>query len=475
MMTSILLLAATLTGPNAALPAHETPDWYNNARFGIFCHWGPQCAAEAGDWYARMMYYPGSGQGKHHQRTYGNPKDFGFKDVINTWKGENWNPEELCALYKRMGATYIQAMANHHDNFDMWDSSHQPWNAVNMGPKRDILQGWSDAARKAGLRFGISMHASHAWSWYEPARDFDGLLTKEDGKGKWWEGYDPQQLYWQNHEPVGDYRNSGSIHAHWDWGRGMKAPSVEFRENVRLRTMEALTKYKPDLLYYDDTVVPFWPVADEGMRITADFYAMNPEAVVLGKCLNEQQRQWLTWDVERGTPPTPMYPKWQTDTCIGDWHYNRDRERRGYRPARDVLRTLVDVVSKNGNLCLSIPIRSDGTIDAKERAVCEDIAAWMAVNRAALFDSDPYEVCGEGPQLAKTPPLKGQGFNEGRIPRPLKDDVRYLKARGGKGVYAIELAPDGEAPKCPALEAKGLKLVKSFPRVKDFPAVYLFE
>ena len=454
-------------------PQHPTPEWYRNARFGIFCHWGPQCAAEAGDWYARYMYYPWNWKSKHHVKTFGDPKEFGFKDLANSWKAENWNPDELCALYKRMGATFILAMANHHDNFDMWDSTYQPWNVVNMGPKRDILGDWARAARKQGLRVGASFHASHAYSWMEPSRDFDGLLTKEDGKGKWWEGYDPQDLYWQaDHQPNREYKDHGAIHRQWEWGRGATIPSPKFRENFRLRTMEAIGKYKLDMIYYDDSVAAFWPIADEGLRIVSDFYAMNPEAVATGKCMDETVRQWMTWDVERGTPPTPMYPKWQTDTCIGAWHYERNCK---YKSARDVVRMLVDIVSKNGNLCLSIPIRSDGTIDADERRICDEIAAWMAINRTAVFEADPYEIAGEGPQILNAPPISSQGFNENRVKAPVKDDVRYMKARNGKGVYAFELAPDGNAPHCPALEAKGLKLAESFKTLPGFPAVHRFE
>ncbi len=454
-------------------PSRATPEWYQNARFGIFCHWGPQCAAEAGDWYARYMYFPGNWKNKHHVKNFGDPKEFGFKDLANAWKGENWKPEELCSLYKRMGASFIVAMANHHDNFDMWDSKYQPWNSVNIGPKRDILKGWSEAARKEGLRFGTSFHAAHAWSWMEPSRDFDGLLTKEDGKGKWWEGYDPQDLYWQAcHEPNKDYKNAGAIHRQWNWGNGMQPPSPAFRENFRLRAMDAIEKYKPDLIYYDDTVAAFWPVGDEGYRIVSDLYAMNPDAVATGKCLDEARRQCLTWDVERGTPPTPMYPKWQTDTCIGAWHYEKNMR---YRSARDMVRMLIDIVSKNGNLCLSIPVRSDGTIDDAERKICEEIAAWMAINRTAIYDSDPWEIAGEGPQILNAPPISTQGFNENRVKPPVKDDVRYMRARNGKGVYAFELNPDGAAPRCPALETKGLKLVETFKSIPGFPVVYRFE
>ena len=243
-----------------SLEKHNVPEWYKNAKFGIFCHWGIQCAAEDGDWYARTLYDPNHWQGKHFRERYGDPKEGGVTELIRRWKGENWNPDELCVLYRKMGATFILAMANHHDNFDNWDSKYQPWNAVNMGPKKDVLGEWSKAARKNGLRFGTSFHAAHAWTWLEVSRDYDGLLTKEDGKGKWWEGYDPQQLYWQNHEPSPDYKNLGLIHRRWNWGDGASRPSDEFMENFRLRTMDAIAKYKPDLIYFDDTVVPFWGV-----------------------------------------------------------------------------------------------------------------------------------------------------------------------------------------------------------------------
>jgi len=124
-----------------SLMQYEVPEWFKNAKFGIWAHWGPQCEPEAGDWYARHMYSEGHWQYNHHLKHYGHPSEFGFKDVINTWKADQWDPEKLVSLYKKAGAQYFFAMANHHDNFDMWNSKYQPWNAVNMGPKKDIIGG----------------------------------------------------------------------------------------------------------------------------------------------------------------------------------------------------------------------------------------------------------------------------------------------------------------------------------------------
>jgi alpha-L-fucosidase len=195
-----------------SLKQYQVPEWYQDAKFGMWAHWGPQCEAEDGDWYARNMYQEGSRQYKDHLAKYGPPSVFGFKDIIHLWKAENWDPEKLVALYKDAGAKFFVALADHHDNFDNWDSKYQPWNSVAMGPQKNLIGGWAKAARDNGLPFGVTIHAAHAWSWYEPSQGadktgplagvpYDGKLNKADGKGKWWDGLDPQDLYAQNHVP----------------------------------------------------------------------------------------------------------------------------------------------------------------------------------------------------------------------------------------------------------------------------------
>ena len=196
-----------------SLSAYQCPEWFRDAKFGIWAHWGPQCQPENGDWYARNMYEP-------HMRSYGynidvkgHPSEFGFKDWIHEWKAQNWDPDALIKLYAETGARYFMTLANHHDNFDLYDSKYQSWNSTVLGPEKDIVGGWAEACRKYGLRFGVSVHASHAWCWYEVSRGsdekgvlkgvpYDGVLTAADGKGKWWEGLDPQELYEQRHAPA---------------------------------------------------------------------------------------------------------------------------------------------------------------------------------------------------------------------------------------------------------------------------------
>jgi alpha-L-fucosidase len=460
-----------LIGPNAepmqtgkfeptweSLKQYQTPEWFRDAKFGIWAHWGPQCEPERSDWYARHMYFENEWQGKYHREHYGHPSKFGFKDVINEWNAENWDSEKLIALYKRAGAKYFVALANHHDNFDNYDSKYQPWNSTKLGPKKDLIGGWAKAARAAGLRFGVSVHAAHAWTWYESSQGsdkkgplagvpYDGKLTKADGIGQWWEGFDPQDLYAQNHTPSKNFENAGSIHGIWGWdaSKGCSIPDQAYTEKFYNRTIDLINKYQPDLIYFDDTVLPLWPFSDAGLRIAAHYYNSSMlwhggklEAVYNGKILNPEQRKCMVWDIERGQSNQIEPFVWQTDTCLGSWHYDKgvfDRHR--YKSAKTVIHTLADVVSKNGNLLLSVPVRADGTIDSDEVKIVEGIAAWMDVNSESIFGTRPWKVFGEGPAISSAAPLSAQGFNEGKGKPFTAEDVRFTQK--GDVLYAIAL------------------------------------
>lgn len=445
-----------------SLSGYQAPQWFRDAKFGIWAHWGPQCQPEEGDWYARHMYLPGDRQYNSHLGKYGHPSDSGFKEVIREWKAQKWNPEKLVDLYKRTGAQYFFAMANHHDNLDLWDSKYQPWNSVRVGPKKDLIAGWAAAAKKSGLPFGVSVHAAHAWSWYEPAQGsdkegpkegvpYDGKLTKEDGKGEWWDGLDPQDLYEQRHSPAKDFEKSSSIHGRWNWGGGISAPDQAYCEKFYNRTVDLINRYHPDLIYFDDTALPLWPVSDAGLKIAAHFYNSNlrlhpgaPTAVIFGKILTDDQKKALVWDVERGTPSGLQQLPWQTDTCLGGWHYDRGvYERDGYKKPENVIRTLVDIVSKNGNLLLNVPVRGDGSIDEKEERVLEGIAAWMATNKESIYGTRPWKIFGEGP-ASDGAPISAQGFNEGKGKPFTAEDLRYV-TKGDKTLYVTSLgAPGGD-------------------------------
>ncbi|MHA4845982.1 alpha-L-fucosidase [Flavitalea antarctica] len=438
-----------------SLRQYSVPEWYRDAKFGIWAHWGPQCQPHSGDWYAREMYMEGTDKYKIHQKKYGHQSQFGFKDVINQWKAEKWQPDELMSLYKAAGAKYFVALANHHDNLDLYNSSHQQWNSVRVGPKKDIVGAWANAARKNGLYFGASVHASHAWSWYETSRradktgpkagiPYDGSITKKDGKGKWWDGLDPQELYAQDHPLSENSFDNATIHKQWSWGNGVAAPSQAYIDKFYKRTIELIDKYEPDLLYFDDTVLPLWPVSDAGLRIAAHLYNKSifrkgsVQAVLNGKVLDEEQRKCMVWDIERGQSNSIEPLPWQTDTCMGNWHYDDQVFiNHQYKSARTIIHTLIDVVSKNGNLLLSVPVRGDGTIDSDERAIVQEIGKWMRVYSECIYNTRPWKIFGEGPAMNSQVAIKAQGFNEGKGKSFTAEDIRFT--RKGKFLYAMPL------------------------------------
>ena len=440
-----------------SLTKYQVPDWFRDAKFGMWAHWGPQCEPETGDWYARSMYQEGSKEYKFHCEKYGHPSKFGFKDVINVWKANKWNPQELVNLYKDAGAKYFMAMANHHDNLDLYDSKHQPnWNSTKVGPKKDIIGGWEKAARKAGLPFAVSVHAAHAWSWYETAQradkngvlagvPYDGKLTKADGVGTWWEGLDPQELYAQNHPLSENSSIDKTIHSQWQWGNGVAKPTEAYLEKFHDRTIDLIDKYNPDLLYFDDTVLPLWPISDAGLRIAAHLYNKSLEknktvqAVLTGKTLDEQQRKAMVWDIEKGQSNYIEPLPWQTDTCIGNWHYDREvYNNKGYKSAKTVVHTLIDIVSKNGNLMLNIPVRGDGSIDELERVIVKEIGVWMKANGESVYGTRPWKIFGEGPQQESAGEIIAEGYNEG-IGKPYtSEDIRFVQKN--KILYATVMS-----------------------------------
>ncbi|MBG6234100.1 alpha-L-fucosidase [Pedobacter sp. CAN_A7] len=461
-----------------SLKNYKVPEWYRDAKFGIWAHWGPQCQPERGDWYARGMYEEGSDQYKYHIEKYGHPSKFGFKDVINEWKADKWDPDYLVGLYKKAGAEYFVALANHHDNFDLYESKYQKWNSLNLGPKKDIVGGWAKAAKKHGINFGVSVHAAHTWSWFETAQrsdkngdmagvPYDGKVTKKDGAGKWWAGYDPQELYAQDHPLSENSLDNGMIHKQWNWGNGVSVPTKAYNEKFFKRTVELIDKYQPELVYFDDTALPMWPVSDVGLKIASHMYNNSIKkhgslkAVITGKILDEEQRKCMIWDIERGQSDKIEPTTWQTCTCLGSWHYDKrvfDQHR--YKTAKNVIQTLVDVVSKNGNLLLSVPMRGDGTIDTDELKVVEEIGSWMEVNKEAIYGSRPWDVFGEGPSTVNAAPLTAQGFNEGKNKPYTSEDIRFTKK--GAILYAIILG----SPQEKSLLIKSLGKGKGFLKTK---------
>ena len=426
---------------------YRAPDWFRDAKFGIWAHWGPQCQPEWGDWYARLMYVQGRQpwqQGEtpyeHHLEHYGHPSRTGFIDIIGRWKAEHWQPERLLERYVKAGARYFMAMGCHHDNLDLFSSRHHAWNSVRVGPKRDIVGTWEPLARAVGLKFGVSNHSSHAWHWYQVAYGYDAegpmrgrrydayWLRQKHGRGKFWDGLDPQELYTgPYYVPPEGIVSAEAMNAWHDkrdgqWIEAAPPFNPEFVRKWSLRQKQIVDDYRPDLVYFDDTGLP---LGEAGLEAAAYIYnraaARGAEAVIFGKKLEGVQRRAIIEDVERGWVDEIRELPWQTDTCIGNWHYDRRLyDNNGYKSAKQVVQRLSDVVSKNGNLLLNIPIRGDGTIDEKEEAIVDGIAAWTARNGEAIFGTRPWRRYGEGP----TKPPAGM-LNEGDAKSFTAEDVRF--------------------------------------------------
>jgi alpha-L-fucosidase len=442
----------------ASLAAHwRMPDWFRDAKFGIWAHWGAQAVPEFGDWYGRLMYVQGDPFYAHHLKTYGHPSRTGFLEIENLWKAEHWEPETLIGLYKKAGARYFMALACHHDNVDTFDSAHHPWNTMRIGPRRDIVGSWEKVARAAGLRFGVSNHSSHSWHWWQTAYGYDAegplrdrrydayRLRKEDGAGTWWEGLDPQQLYnGPYYAPPDGIRSIPAMNAWhaahdgvWMEGAPPGPRGPAFTANWLARQTDLVARYRPDLVYFDDYGLP---LGQAGIAAAADYYNRaiewhgSPDVVLTGKQISPYQRYGITEDVERGFAADIRPHAWQTDTCIGSWFYDRPlAERHGYKSAKQVVQRLCDVVSKNGNLLLSVPLKADGTHDADEMHILDDLARWFAINGDGIYGTRPWRVFGEGPNV---PPTGMQ--SEAAMKPYTAEDVRITASGGGLNLFLLD-------------------------------------
>ncbi len=418
-----------------SLLQYEAPDWYRDAKFGIWAHWSPQCVPEAGDWYARGMYMEGSKQYKYHLDHYGHPSKFGFKDLCAQWTLLNWEPDALIQRYKKAGARLFIALANHHDSFDAWNSKHHPWNSAAIGPHRDVVGDWAAAARKQDMRFGVTVHQGRNWWWFQTAHGadqkgplagvpYDGGMMASDDKGQWWQGLDPQRLYSPKHP--------------FD-----ALPDISYVKNFYDRTRDLIDQHDPDLLYFDNSLLPLgWG----GMNIGAYFYNHNIkthngnlEAVLNIKDVPDRLAKASIADYERGLTSKIMDYAWQSETCIGEWHYNRalyerDGDYGGYLPPRDVIHWLIDTVSKNGTFILNVPGRPDGTIDSKEIAVLDKITDWMQANGEAIYATRPWKISGEGPNTVKSGSFQGNSVSALGV-----KDVRFTRNKANSAIYAIVL------------------------------------
>jgi len=392
---------------------YQTPEWWRDAKFGAWAHWDPQSMPEDGDWYARGMYQEGSQQYRYHTNHFGHPSEYGYKDIAHNWVIDRWKPNELMNLYAEMGARYFMAMGVHHDNFDCWDSKYQPWNSVHVGPKVDVVGTWEKAARQGGLHFGIGFHNSppRTWGQFMPVRytsdkrgpkqgvPYDALQTILDGKGKWWQGMDPVDLY-------------GPPHNNRD---PLLSP---FANQFMWRVDDAITKYHPDVIYFDeaagDTLMDLgvhMGLGFLGPRLVANFYNKSVQwnhgkmdVVINLKCVGGRYNSFknpemipvveraLVKSSEADIEPQIMAYSFQTETTLADWHYRAGQR---YMDAKTIIGLLMRNVSRNGTILLNLTQRGRGDLDPQVIRVAKDIGAWLKVNAEAVYSSRPFEVCEE--------------------------------------------------------------------------------
>ncbi len=427
-----------------SLRTYSAPDWFRDAKFGIWSHWGPQSVPMFGDWYARNMYIEGTPQYEYHLRHYGHPSKFGYKDLCALWKAERFDPDALMARYVRAGARYLMTQATHHDHFFNYGSAINRMNSVNVGPHKDILALWKAAADKYGLPFGISEHLGASFSWWRVNKGCD---TYGPYAGVPYDGNDPayQDFYHANQE-----HGTDNPVACAPWYTSNK----RFQEYWLRCVKEMIDRFQPELLYTDGSL-PFGEAWTEkpqdgglkeadyalGLQAVAHLYNTSAEkhgenrAVYLQKDRRPEIYSVGVLDIEKSQLPGIMPEPWHTDTCVGNWFYDVHSP---YKHADQIIEMLVDIISKNGVMLLNVLQRPDGTIDEEAEFILDRLADWFAVNGEAVYGTRPWRVYGEGDTQVLI-----EGFREDKTAWR-QNDFRFVQKDGA--VYAFMMGARGGEP-----------------------------
>ena len=421
-----------------SLSGHKTPSWYTEAKLGIFIHWGIYSVpAYACEWYPRWMYCPGAREYEFHKDHFGDPKDFGYKDFIPMFKGEKFDAGEWTELFRKAGARYVMPVCEHHDGFAMYDSDLNRWNAAKMGPCRDVIKEIREACEEKGLVFCGSSHRAEHFFFMNMGRTIECDVNDEEYR----DFYGPAYL-------CPELSDTAVFHTLEDVFSPAQ-PTEEWLEDWLAKTCEMIDRCRPVILYFDTWIqnAAFKPYLK---KVCAYYYDRAEE---WGKevTINYKHEAFpptvAVFDVERGALTDISPVPWQTDTAIGkkSWGYIEDNE---FKPARQIICDLIDIVSKNGMLLINIGPKPDGTITEEETAVLNELGEWMSTNGEGIYGTVPWKVFGEG----ETNNSAGS-FMDNEEKLFTSKDYRFTYKNGY--LYAFCMRPDSEIFAIDSLRIKG--------------------
>jgi alpha-L-fucosidase len=444
-----------------------TPDWLREAKFGIWVHFGPQAAGQSGDWYARNMYKQGQRAYQNHLKAYGHPSESGYKEVLRDWNPDKLDPAKLTAIYKDAGARFLIIQGVHHDNFDLWNSRYQPWNSVRLGPKRDLIGEWAQAARAAGMRYGVTFHHEYTWWWWQTAFGsdatgdkagvpYDGHLTLADGQGKWWEGLDPRLLYGIDlREYQGVSKAAASMY--WAPGPGIFTRHLDYAKwyatRWALRMMDVVHHYNPDFIYTDGgSTGPFSGSgtgvglkADAIQHVIADYYNHTLHTrgqVDTFSIIKFRPKTNGTVNTEEfGVPPNIKTDQpWIAEIPVGDWYYSP-----GFvYDSGMMIRYIIEAAARDGNAAICVSPLPDGSLDEGSTRMLKEVGEWMRLNGAGIYGSRAWVQPGEGELVdGKLKMLPGGKLGQKQAEfRFGPQDFRYTVGKDG-ALYAYCLTVPG--------------------------------
>ncbi len=397
------------------------PDWFSEAKFGIFIHWGVFTSEEfMNEWYPRNLYIEGSEEYKHHVEKYGPLSETGYIDYIDRFKGEKFDPDSWMDVFKKSGAKYVIPVGEHHDGFQMYKSKASHWNAFEKGPCKDIDALLEESAEKYGIRFGISSHRFEHWWFLGNGRKFDSDINGEFKRG---------DFYWPSVPEPEDIHDFDL----------KPAPSEEFMQDWLCRVCEMVDKFLPEVIYFD------WWIGQSALKpylkkATAYYYnvmeSKGLKGIIAAKSDAFAPGSYVR-DIERGGLSGAVAYVWQSDTpiCRQSWGYVKGAD---YKGAGEVVRELVDIVSKNGNLLLNVGPKADGTLCDEEKEVLLGIGKWLDINGEMIYGSTPYKIYGEGSVNREE-----GGFKDGAVLDYTSEDFRFTEKDGHIYAAAMKPSPDG--------------------------------